>query len=182
MRLEFLVRRKGIDATAETCLEALQGLMGLAVDRVEHGTLWRFELEGKGEVAARKAEVARAACRAGRYVNTNRDFYAWMDENSAAAVVPAGRTATDLWIRAGEGEDAVAQAYFAPKLGARLLHLQQGSLYRLWAPLADPAAASAFALEVAVTRTRRQGLLMNPHSQTLELLRVWRHESGEERG
>jgi len=180
MRLEFLVRRKGIDATAETCLEALQGLMGLAVERVEHGKLWRFELEGDGERAQRKEEIARAACRAGRYVNTNRDVYAWLDESAAAAVVPPGHSATDLWIREGEGNDPVAQAYFAAKLGARLLHLQHGTLYRLWAPLADPAAARAFALEVAVSKSRRQGLLMNPHSQTLEVLRVWRHESREE--
>jgi len=74
----------------------------------------------------------------------------------------------------------VVRTKVAAKLGARLLHLQHGTLYRLWAPLADPAAARAFALEVAVSKSRRQGLLMNPHSQTLEVLRVWRHESREE--
>ena len=180
MRLEFLVRRKGIDPTAETCLHALQTLMALDVADVEHGTLWRFDIDGDGAPDTEKAAIVRAACRAGRYVNTNRDAHAWLDEPAAVAAARPGLCAADLWICEQDGDDAVAQSYFAPQLGGRLLQVRRGTLYRLWMPQRDAAAARQFALDVAVTRTRRQGLLMNPHAQTVEVLRVWVEQGGEE--
>ena len=182
MRLELLVRRKGTDPTAETCLHALQALMALDVTDLEHGTLWRFDVDGDTGPARLKDAIARAACRAGRYVNTNRDTYAWLDELPAAAMARPALTATDLWICLGDGRDPVAQAYFAAQTGARLRQVRCGMLYRLWMPQRDAAAAREFAFEVAVTRTRRHGLLMNPHAQTLEVLRVWSDAGGEEPG
>jgi phosphoribosylformylglycinamidine (FGAM) synthase PurS component len=177
MRLDMLVRRKGVDPTAETCLHALRALMGLAVEAVEHGTLWRFELQG-GDAAALKSEIARAACRAGRYVNTNRDAIVWLDEPAGAKGRP-GRMAADVWIREGGGDDPVARGWFAPLLSAPLLVLRRGMLYRLWTAHEEPEAARRFALEVAVTRTRRQGLLMNPHVHSLEILAVAPAGGGE---
>ena len=64
-------------------------------------------------------------------------------------------------------------ANIAPRLEAPLRTVQRGTFYRLWTAESDPAALEATAVQVAVSRTRRQGLLMNPHAQTLEVLRVW---------
>ncbi len=179
MRLEFLVRRKGIDTTAETTLHALRALMGLAVDAVEHGTLWRFEIASENDILRLKDALARAACRAGRYVNLNRDAHAWLDDASAQARVAPGQCATDLWICDGDGSDPAAAEYFAKQLGKPLQQVRRGTLVRLWTQHADAASAREAALQVAVTRTRRRGLLMNPHAQSVEVLRVRSHSQGE---
>ncbi len=176
MRLDLLVRRKGIDPTAETCLHAMQALMGLDVAAVEHGTLWRFELE-RGRPAELRSQIARAASRAGRYVNTNRDRISWLDEADAAEEPPS-RTCTDLWIHEGSGDDPVAHAWFARLVSVPFLQLRRGMLYRLWTDHAEPEAARQFAQEVAVTRNRRTGLLLNPHFQNLEVLGVRTFEIG----
>ena len=180
MRLEFLVRRAGIDTTAETTLHALRALMGIAVDAVEHGTLWRFEIAAEPEILRVKDAIARAACRAGRYVNLNRDVVAWLDDASVRARVAPGQFATDLWITDGDGTDPTAADYFARQLGKPFQQVRRGTLYRLWAEHEDAASARAAALQVAVTRTRRQGLLMNPHAQSVEVLRVWSHRPAED--
>ena len=170
-QLDLLVRRKGVDPAAETCLHALQVLMQVAVERVDRGTLWRFELESDVQTDAvrrLKDELLRAACRAGRYLNPNRDAGVWLDELAAAATPSCVAL---LWIREGEGRDPVAQAYFSQR-SAPLRDLRRGTFYRLWIPGRDAEAAARLALEVAVTRTRKQGLLANPHSQTVELLEL----------
>ena len=171
-QLDLLVRRKGVDPAAETCLHALQVLMQVAVERVERGTLWRFELESDAEpeaVRRLKDDLLRAACRAGRYLNPNRDAGVWLDELGAT---PNPSCVALLWIRERDGLDPVAQAYFSQRSGVPLRDLRRGTFYRLWIPSRDAEAAARLALEVAVTRTRKQGLLANPHSQTVELLEL----------
>jgi phosphoribosylformylglycinamidine (FGAM) synthase PurS component len=171
-QLDLLVRRKGVDPAAETCLHALQVLMQVAVERVERGTLWRFELESDAKpevVRGLKHDLLRAACRAGRYLNPNRDAGVWLDEVSP----PSSRSSVALlWILDGDGHDPAARAYFSQRSGARLRDLRRGTFYRLWIPGRDADAAARLAQEVAVSRTRKQGLLANPHSQTVELLEL----------
>jgi hypothetical protein len=171
MQLDFFVRRKGLDPTAETSLHALRDLMGEDVRAVEHGMLWRFEVESGADGAILKPAIARAASRAGRYVNLNRDETSWLDETETAHG-PAGSWGVDLWIRDGSGEDEVARAYFQAQIRQDLRRLRRGPLYRLWLPLADAEAARRKAEQLATTRNRRQGLLMNPHAQSLEILGV----------
>ena len=76
--------------------------------------------------------------------------------------------------------DPTAADYFARQLGKPFQQVRRGTLYRLWAEHEDAASARAAALQVAVTRTRRQGLLMNPHAQSVEVLRVWSHRPAED--
>jgi hypothetical protein len=170
MQLDFLVMRKGLDPTAETSLHALRDLMGEDVVDVEHGTLWRIDLQPAVDVGEVKQAFARAACRAGRYVNLNRDDYCWLDEPQPGRPGERGGCSVDLWICDGDGQDDVARAYFETQLQQGLERLRRGTLYRLWLPLQDPEEARRKGRELAWTCSRSQGLLMNPHSQILEIL------------
>lgn len=172
MQLDFLVKRKGLDPTAETSLHALRDLMGQDVRAVEHGTLWRFDVEGEARGHDLKREIARAACRAGRYVNANRDVFFWLDEASLEAARDPGTWGIDLWICDGDGRDDVARVYFETQLRRDVRRLRRGMLYRLWIPASDAATARQRAEGLARTRSRHEGLLMNPHSQSLEILTV----------
>jgi hypothetical protein len=142
------------------------------VHGVERAELWRFDLAPGADVAAARARFEAAACRAGRYVNLNRDACSWPDgarpypENA-----PRRGCAVDVWVRDGDGGDAAAFAYFRAEEPC-LVDLRRGTLWRLWLSEADRTAARERALEVAVARGRRHGLLANPHAQTAEVLHV----------
>jgi hypothetical protein len=83
-----------------------------------------------------------------------------------------GECAADVWVRDGDGRDAAALAYFRQRVTPRLADLGCGILYRLWLREPDPEAARRLALQLAVTRSRRAGLLANPHYQTVEVLEI----------
>ena len=173
MRLDFLIRRRGTDPAAETALHALRDLMHVAVFDVVRGTLWRFDVEDHDDVAAVQAVLQRAASRAGRYVNTNRDACAWLD----ATRIPAADNArpgcaVSVWVTSGDGKDEVAREYFATRTGERVTRARRGTFYCLWTAERDPETAREQILDVAVTRTRQHGLLSNPHHESVEVLAV----------
>ena len=173
MWLDFLVWRRGLDPAAHTCEQALRGLLRLPVAGVERGELWRFDLTDGEDAAATREALERAACRAGRYVNLNRDACAWLEgarPYPSAAPVPG--TAADVWVRDGDGRDPAALEFFRARGAPSLREVRRGVLWRLWLPDLDSGSARRRAESIAVTRSRRQGLLMNPHAQTAEVLHV----------
>lgn len=172
MRLDFLIQRRGVDPTAESALHALRDLMHAPIEAVDHGTLWRFEVGADVEAPRLQAELERAACRAGRYVNTNRDTWAWLDSHAAEPQAAREGCSVALWITEGDGRDAVARRYFESRVSATLSAVQRGTFYRLWTRERDAVRARALVTEVAVTRTRTHGLLVNPHTERLEILAV----------
>ncbi|UCE02568.1 MAG: hypothetical protein JSW67_15225 [Candidatus Latescibacterota bacterium] len=167
MQLDFLVRRSGLDPTAETCLHALRDLMQLPVHAVEHGTLWRFHVSAGDESV--RTQLERAACRAGRYVNLNRDTCVWVEPGARAQT---SACAVEVWVTQGDGRDPVALSYFRQQIGRGLTEVQSGVFYRLHVDEADPVAARRLVEDVATTRSRTHGLLANPHSQRVEILSV----------
>ena len=175
MELEFEVARRGIDPAAATCEHALRDLLGLALAGVERAELWRFDAGpvGEAERAGLCDRLARAASFSGRYVNPNRDRARWL-----AGPRPYDRgacargCAVDVWVRDGDGEDAEALHYFRTQAHSGLVQVWRGTLWRLYLPVVDPLAAREQALEIAVTRARRHGLLANPHAQTAVVLHV----------
>jgi hypothetical protein len=173
MRLDFLIRRRGIDPAAESALHALRDLMHVAVLDVERGTLWRFDVDDGADPLAVREALERAACRAGRYVNTNRDECLWLDVGAAEPAERAGvGCAVSLWITRADGHDAVARDYFQSRVAARLNTVRRGTFYRLWCAEVESQRALELVEGVAVARTRRQGLLLNPHHERLEVLEV----------
>ena len=175
MELDLEVARRGIDPAAETCAHALRDLLGIAVWGVERADLWRFDAGPLAEPdRARICErLAGAASRAGRYVNLNRDIARWQSgPRPYASDRPAGGTAVDVWVRDGDGADPVALRYFRAQAHAGLQQVWRGTLWRLYLPEPDPGVARTQALEIALTRDRRHGLLANPHAQTALVLHV----------
>ena len=168
-RLDLLVRRKGTDPVAETCAYALATLMRLPIDRVETGDLWRFEGPEAADVEPER--LVQAACRAGRYVNTNRDRAAWVDWAHPVQAAAAG-CVVDLWVRGLGGPDGVALRYFRTQGCAWLTRVEHGRWYRLWTRVHDRAEARTLATEIALTRSRQHGLLLNPHMQQFEILAI----------
>jgi hypothetical protein len=175
VRLDFMVQRRGIDPAAETCAHALRDLLAAPVSYVERGELWRFE-SGEvphGSIEELQQRLRDAACRAGRYVNLNRDECGWMQAaRPYPDAAPAGAFAVDIWVRDGDGRDAAALAWFRSQAHHGLEDLRRGILWRLVLPAHDAAAAREAALELAVTRARAHGLLANPHAQTAEIVAV----------
>jgi hypothetical protein len=174
VQLEMVVSRRGVDPAAATCESALRELLRAPVAGVERGELWRFELLAPGaDPGALRAELQGAACRAGRYVNLNRDECRWLDgPRPYPPDAPRHGCAVDVWVRDGDGRDAVALAWFRKQVDAAIHDLWRGVVWRLWLPTPDPDAARETALELAVARGRRHGLLANPHSQSAEVLHV----------
>jgi hypothetical protein len=181
--LDFLVSRRGTDPADETCLVALRDLLGAEIAGVERGELWRFEV-AEGDAAALagwKERLERAACHAGRYVNTNRDRCTWTsDAGEDPIAAPRGGTIVEVWVCDGDGRDAAALAYFRARSGTALAGLRRGTLWRLWFAATDAETARARASELAVTRTRRLGLLSNPQSQRAEIIAVIRDPAAKE--
>src|SRR5262249_41287411 len=156
--LDFLVARRGTDPAAETCLAALRDLLGAEIAGLERGELWRFEVAAgdASELADWKQRLERAACHAGRYVDTNRHRCTWSAADGAyAGDVPRGGVVVEVWVSDGDGRDAAALAYFRARCGTALADLRRGTLWRLWFVGVDAATARARAGELAVTRSRR---------------------------
>lgn len=172
MRLDLLIQRRGVDPTAESALHALRDLMRAPITAVEHGVLWRFEVASEAETRRVQDELQRAACRAGRYVNTNRDTWSWLDSHAATLHTRVDGCAVALWVTEGDGHDDVARRYFEARVAATLTSVQRGTFYRLWTYERDASRAREQILEVAVTRSRTHGLLVNPHTERLEVLAV----------
>lgn len=170
--LDLLVMRRGTDPGAETCAHALRDLLGAPVNSVERGTLWRFEIatEGAAEPAALAPALERAALRAGRYVNGNRDTCTWIAGAPLAPPVPGDGVPVDVWVYDGDGRDPVALAYFRSQAGAAVRDVRRGTRWRLWIRAASPEAAREVASDLAWTRSRAHGLLCNPQAQTAEIL------------
>ena len=173
MQLDFLIRRRGLDPAGETALHALRDLMHAPIVAVERGTLWRFDVEDDADVRDVQQELERAASRAGRYLNTNRDVGAWLDAGCALQAQHEGAgCAVSLWITSGDGRDDVARDYFRKRASARLARVRRGTLYLLSTSVVDVDAAREIVLDVAVTRSRAHGLLLNPHHEQFEVLSV----------
>jgi hypothetical protein len=78
----------------------------------------------------------------------------------------------DLWVRAQAGADGVALRYFRLQGCGWVERVEPGRWYRLWTREPSVAAAGALAAEIAVTRSRQHGLLLNPHVQDFEILAI----------
>jgi hypothetical protein len=191
MMLELWVARRGLDPAAESCLTALRDLLRTPVRDVERGELWRFHIEASEDAdkahadkahadkatdankATLRTRLQEAACRAGRYVNTNRDVFAWLDGPRPVAPCDApGCFAADVWVRDGDGRDPAALAWFRAQAAPSLATVERGVLWRLVLPADTADAAREAALEIALARGRHQGLLANPHAQRAEVIDI----------
>jgi len=177
MTFELRIQRQGIDPTAESSLHALRDIMQLPVIAVEHGELLQIDVAGSVDSAATRQALEKAASRAGRYVNLNRDAMLWDVEDSTRPAPHSG-CAVDLWVRQGDGGEARALQWFRQHSGVECQAVRRGRWYRVHVQTADPQEAKRCVAELANSRSRRVGLLANPHTESVDILRVQPNQKG----
>ena len=193
MRLDLLVTLKTADLVRETAWLALTGQLGwegrlLALARHR---LWRFELGGAlpvREAAGRllAAEVERSA----DFYNPNKERLTWLDAEALgegeplaapvstpqALAAPGGPVwLLGLWVTDEGGEAPTLARRTAAGLagaGLALTGLRTGCYWELSLAAADADVARALAADLAISRGRHEGLLLNPHYQEGRLLRM----------
>jgi hypothetical protein len=177
MNVDLRVMRQGIDPTAESSLHALRDIMGLPVLAVEHGELLRFTLDGDVPQPALRQALAAAACQAGRYVNLNRDVILW-DAAESTQTPPGEGSHVDVWVVQKSGADRRALQWFRQHSELPLQSVQRGRWYRIHVTTSDLREARRLVEDLAASRTRRSGLLSNPHAEDICILGVEPNVSG----
>jgi len=179
MRLELRVDLKTVDLVRETAWSALTEKLGwgAVLDDLRRSVLWRFDIADGDEAAvcaALEAELERTSA----FYNPNKERRRLL----AGGALPEGEplAAADaldpppapgarlwralVWITDEGGEQTALRRRTARRLPG-LSGLRAGTLWEL-ALRADTAAmARGLATGLALTRRRRQGLLLNPHYQ-----------------
>jgi hypothetical protein len=185
---QLWVRLKVVDLVVQTAWITLTETMGFSGDL--RGMLryawWRFDADGASAEAV-SAEIDREIRMDSAFTNQNKHRYHLAVEGGGKPVVTGdldlgadlpgageGVFACDLLVTEREsGRDAAWAERLGPRLqGVRLSGVRSGEVWRLLVRAKDPAEAAAKIEEMAVTRTRRQGLLVNPHYQGFALIRT----------
>ena len=177
MKLELRVQRQGMDPTAESSLHALRDIMQLPVLAVEHGELLQFDVAEVADGSEARDALEKAASRVARYVNLNRDVMIW-DVTESTRPMPAEGCAVDVWVRQGDGSDARALQWFQKYSDVECQSVRRGRWYRVHVCTEDTQEAKRWVEDLAVSRTRQAGLLANPHTDTIDILRVQPNQRG----
>lgn len=183
--VELWVRLKVIDLVAETAWMTLTEKLdfGDSLRGLVRYDYWRMEAEGPS-VDAVLDEIDRAVRLDSAFTNQNKHLYRLRAGEAGRGDLAIGR---DYPLRAGkrDGLHAVdllvrekrpdAEAAFAARLGDRLegvsiASMVAGQVWRIVVDAPSDDGAVALAERMAVTRSRREGLLLNPHYQRHEIV------------
>lgn len=189
MRLDLLVGLKTVDLVRETAWLALTGQLGWSERLLDlrRYRLWRFAVPGAAvDAGALGAALAAALERSADFYNPNKERLRWAAPGELSAgetlVAPAVSPAhalpragaqpwqLGLWVTDEGGEAPALARRTAAQLAAAglalpALGLATGAYWELTLAAADAAEALALAGELAVSRGRHAGLLLNPHYQ-----------------
>ncbi|MBN1884011.1 MAG: hypothetical protein JW876_00640 [Candidatus Krumholzibacteriota bacterium] len=186
--VELWVRLKVVDLVAGTAWMTLTEKLdfGDSLRGLVRYSYWRMEAEGASAGAVVDA-IDRAVRLDSAFTNQNKHLYRLRETGGAGAGdlaveedYPVRATgggelrAVDLLVREKRPE---SEAAYAARLGERLedvriLSMTAGEVWRIIVSAADDAAAVGLAERMAVTRSRREGLLLNPHYQRHEIVAV----------
>ena len=172
--IELLVTLKIPDVTALTAANTLRRRMGYAERLVglRRADYYRLEVEGESEEAAREL-VTELAQRTNHFVNPNKHIFITrlaeprvqppaMDTGYQVEVLITD-AASD---RSGDIEQAMGHD---PLAAGKVRAVHTGVLWTLALKAESPQQALAWARDIAVTRSRAQGLLANPHFQSVQV-------------
>ena len=172
--VELLVTLKIPDVTALTAANALRRRMGYAeaLARLTRADYYRLELapDGAGEAVDLATELAEQT---NQFVNPNKHMYEVRAGGHEAAPEVEGRHVAQVLVT--DPEDGSAEGMLAALQGrlgyaGKVNGLLRGVLWTVELNCGSREEALRIAREIAVTRTRTEGLLMNPHYQECE---VW---------
>ena len=188
MRLDLQVTLKTIDLVRATAWLSLSETLGWAgvLEKLERRDLWRFEGEGNSPDAFR-ASLDRELERTSSYYNPNKQSLEFLpaqgrdegailnagDAKPRPATPASGRWLARVWVTddGGERPDLMRGSNASLRAdGVRLRSLRSGTLWLLTLRAADEAEAKGLTAAIAITRSRREGLLLNPQYQEGHLL------------
>ncbi|MCK4548360.1 MAG: hypothetical protein KAW17_13070 [Candidatus Eisenbacteria sp.] len=166
-KIALVVRLKVPDTTALSAEDVLRRKMGYGdrLGRLRREDWWLFEVD-TGDGARARARVGEWARRCTSLVNPNK--------HRARVELPREKSGSGSGVRVlvRDRDDVRARsmlAFLRYSLGASdLLSLRSGTLWTV-EPGAGEKDPRSLAEGIAATRSRRRGLLANPHAQTFEI-------------
>lgn len=170
--VELLVKLKIPDVTALTAAGALRRRMGFegVLTSLARADYYRLELavDTPEEALALARDLAENT---NVFVNPNKHVYEVRTGTQAAARDASGHQAAVLVTDPldGSAEGALSALQGRLGYGGRVSGLLKGVLWTLELACENDEEARRLAEEIAVTRSREQGLLLNPHFQECEV-------------
>jgi hypothetical protein len=187
-RCDLWVRLKVVDLVAQTAWMTLTEKLGLEGELLglAHYSFWRMEIEADDGQSALD-EIDRVIRLDSAFTNQNKHLYMLrMDEgpvrgdlrldkdNPVLVENGGGRSgfAVDCLVRELDSE---REEGYRGRLNARLENVQvislvAGEVWRILLEAGNEKEAVNKVERIAVTTSRREGLLLNPHYQRLEIL------------
>ena len=181
------VRLKTIDLVAQTALMTLTDKMGFVDDLcgMLRYSYWAMEAEGESASAVCEA-IDREIRMDSAFTNQNKHLYSLVVSGGDGAdagdlsidrdfprVKCGGRIfACDLFVseQGGGKDEAYASRLNARLDGAKVTGMKSGEVWRILVRAEDAEEAARKVEGMAVTRTRKHGLLLNPHYQAFEFI------------
>ncbi len=181
------VRLKTIDLVAQTARMTLADKMGFADDLcgMLRYSYWAMEAEGESARVVSEA-IDREIRMDSAFTNQNKHLYSLVVSGGDGAatgdlsidrdyprVECGGRIfACDLFVseQGGGKDEGYASRLNARLDGAKVTGMKSGEVWRILVRAEDAEEAARKVEEMAVTRTRKHGLLLNPHYQAFEFL------------
>jgi hypothetical protein len=189
------VRLKVIDLVAQTAWMTLTEKMGFAEDLCGMLRYSYWSMEAQGESAGAVCEAIDREIRMdSAFTNQNKHFYSLAVsgdgeeaasgdlriENDFPRTDCGGRIfACDLFVsEQGGGKDRGYQSRLNARLeGTKVTGMRSGEVWRILVRAENAEEAARKVEEMAVTRSRKRGLLLNPHYQAYEFLGTTEIES-----
>lgn len=186
-RCDLWVRLKVVDLVAQTAWMTLTEKLGLEGELLglARYSFWRMDIEnGDGEAAL--DEIDRVIRLDSAFTNQNKHLYMLrmdgaevrgdlrLDEDYPLLVEDGGRSgfAVDCLVREldSEREEGYRGRLNERLENVRVAGLVAGEVWRILLEARDEKDAMQKVERIAVTTSRREGLLLNPHYQRLEIL------------
>lgn len=172
--VEMLVKLKIPDVTALTAAGALRRRMGYesVLTSLRRADYYRLGLQAADAGAAHDL-AAELAEKTNVFVNPNKHVYELREGGHAPEAVREGRHVVQVLVtdpHDGSAEGALGALQGRLGYGERVQSLLKGTLWTLELACESREQAVKLAEEIAITRARDRGLLMNPHFQEVE---VW---------
>jgi phosphoribosylformylglycinamidine (FGAM) synthase PurS component len=166
-----LVSWKAINPEAVTALLTLRDTMGMPVTDIAVGTLYTAEM---ADSVADKVECFRRMLEStGILYNPNRDRHLIIPSFAELNREPTSPGSQVRWVFVweGDGEQQDLLGKLQQRYGFReLMRISLAKLWRLEINAANEQEADELCRKVVETKSRAQGLLVNPHSQNWEMV------------
>lgn len=170
-----LKTRDAVAATADYTLRHDMGYEGVLCN-VQREDFWCVALDDTGSTANIESMMKDLAEKTRVFVNPNKHRYSIKSEGSIrteADPEKTGRYRVPVLVRSIEdraGENALKTLHALYQVGKTVRAIESGVLWTLDIQAGSEEEARGIAEKIAVTRTRLEGLLANPHYESVKVL------------